>query len=155
MGVVPTGASFTGLTVSAKSAEYVFTLGAVASPESVAVTVIVTVPLASATGVSVMSAVEPVCVMDGAPTTLASSATAVSVTVCADSSAPPPALIPVTVTTTSPLSSSVETSAIASNDGASLRDPTVTVTVAGSLTLTPSPTTNWNVSTPVNSAAGV
>ena len=116
------GASFTASTVIVNCWDDSFTLGETESPSSVAVTVIVATPFASATVVYV----KPVSSNDVISTSVGVPLTTPTVTACANSSDPPPGPTPVNITVSEPKSSSAAMSAIASNTGASFTAFTAT-----------------------------
>ena len=133
------GPSFTAFTVTMNVAVAVLTDGATESPPSVAVTVIVATPFASAAGCIVSVHVVPEPDTTGSATSAGASLAADRETDCmAPSSSPPPTVAPAMVTVNWPESSSIVTSFGASNVGASFTASTVTVTVAVTLSVKPS-----------------
>ena len=128
------GASLTGSMVMVKlSVALLNCVTPSVAPSSVAVTVIVTVPFASVTGANVSTLVSPVPLNTGSGTIVASLLVAVNVTVWVASSAPPPALTVVMLIGAGVASSSIVTSAMASNDGASFSAVRLTVNTCDAL----------------------
>ena len=104
-------------------------MGVTPEPSSVAVTVTTTVPFTSAWGLNERVCVPPPSKTTGAGRIASLSLDVLMTTVCVASSAPPPAVSPVIETSVSAASSSMDTSAIASNAGASFTALTVIVNV--------------------------